>query len=59
MKLDTYLSNQKLDMLHLEIRESENKIREYELMEEFDTTDKIRNLTKFLNRDKKNFLILI
>jgi len=52
MKLDTYLSNQKLDLLNLEIKESENKIREYEQMEEFDATEKIRNLTKFLNRDK-------
>jgi len=52
MKLDTYLSNQKLDLLNLEIKESENKIREYEQMEEFDATEKIRNLTKFLIRDK-------
>ncbi|MFX1567498.1 MAG: hypothetical protein ACFFCV_03925 [Promethearchaeota archaeon] len=52
MKLDTYLSNQKLELLNLEIRESENKISEYEQLEEFDATEKIRNLTKFLNRDK-------
>ncbi len=52
MKLDTYLSNQKLDLLNLEIKESETKISEYEQLEEFDTTEKIRNLTKFLNRDK-------
>lgn len=52
MKLDTYLSNWKLEQLNLEIRETENKINEYEEMEEWDATDKIRNLTKFLNRDK-------
>jgi hypothetical protein len=52
MKLDTYLSNQKLDLLNLEIKESEKKIGEYEHMEDFDATEKIRNLTKFLNRDK-------
>jgi len=52
IKLDNYLSNQKLELLNLEIREAENKIKEYEQMEEFDATEKIRNLTKFLNRDK-------
>ncbi|MFW9970320.1 MAG: hypothetical protein ACFFDF_08980, partial [Candidatus Odinarchaeota archaeon] len=52
MKLDTYLSNWKLEQLNLEIKETENKINEYEKMQEWDTTDKIRNLTKFLNRDK-------
>jgi len=52
MKLDTYLSNWKLEQLNLEISESENKIKEYEEMEEWDATDKIRNLTKSLNRDK-------
>jgi len=52
MKLDTYLSNWKLERLNLEISETENKINEYQEMEEWDTTDKIRNLTKSLNRDK-------
>jgi len=52
MKLDTYLSDWKLEELNLEIKEAENKIKEYEGMQEWDTTDKIRNLTKFLNRDK-------
>jgi hypothetical protein len=52
MKLDTYLSDWKLEQLNLEIKEAENKINEYEGMQEWDTTDKIRNLTKFLNRDK-------
>jgi len=52
MKLDTYLSDWKLEQLNLEIREAETKIKEYEGMQEWDTTDKIRNLTKFLNRDK-------
>jgi hypothetical protein len=52
MKLDTYLSDWKLEQLNLEIKEAENKIKEYEGMQEWDTTDKIRNLTKFLNRDK-------
>ncbi|MFW9988945.1 MAG: hypothetical protein ACFFC3_09840, partial [Candidatus Odinarchaeota archaeon] len=52
MKLDTYLSNWKLEQLNLEIKETEDKIREYQLMEDLDTSDKIRNLTKFLNRDK-------
>ena len=52
MKLDTYLSNWKLEQLHLEIKEAEDKIKEYEGMQEWDTSDKIRNLTKFLNRDK-------
>ncbi|MFX1366331.1 MAG: hypothetical protein ACFFCE_18215 [Promethearchaeota archaeon] len=52
MKLDTYLSNWKLEQLNLEIKETEDKIKEYELMGDFDTSDKIRNLTKFLSRDK-------
>ncbi|MFX1378785.1 MAG: hypothetical protein ACFFA4_06790 [Promethearchaeota archaeon] len=52
MKLDTYLSDFKLEQLNLEIKEAENKIKEYEGMQEWDTTDKIRNLNKFLNRDK-------
>ncbi|MFX0020956.1 MAG: hypothetical protein ACFE9S_01425 [Candidatus Hermodarchaeota archaeon] len=52
MKLDTYLSDWKLEQLNLEIKEAEAKIKEYEGMQEWDTTDKIRNLTKFLNRDK-------
>ncbi|MFX1313587.1 MAG: hypothetical protein ACFFHD_13415, partial [Promethearchaeota archaeon] len=52
MKLDTYLSNWKLEQLKLEIRETEEKIKEYEQMEVFDISDKIRNLSKFLNRDK-------
>jgi len=52
IKLDNYLSYDKLEQLKLEIRETENKIKEYEDLREFDTTDKIRNLTKFLNRDK-------
>ena len=52
MKLDTYLSNWKLEQLNLEISETEKKIREYEELEEWDATDKIRNLTKFLTRDK-------
>ena len=52
MKLDTYLSDWKLEQLNLEIRETENKINEYEGIQEWDTTDKIRNLIKFLNRDK-------
>lgn len=55
MKLDTYLSDWKLEQLNLEIKETETKINEYEGMEEWDTTDKIRNLTKFLNRDKNEF----
>ncbi|UCC20711.1 MAG: hypothetical protein JSV62_05345 [Promethearchaeota archaeon] len=52
MKLDTYLSDWKLEQLNLEIKEAENKIQEYKGMQEWDTTDKIRNLTKFLSRDK-------
>ncbi|MFX1418731.1 MAG: hypothetical protein ACFE9N_07410 [Promethearchaeota archaeon] len=52
MKLDTYLSDWKLEQLNLEIKEAENKIKEYEGIQEWDTTDKIRNLTKFLNKDK-------
>jgi hypothetical protein len=52
MKLDKYLSNQNLENLQLEIRTTENKIREYENFEDFDASQKIMNLTKFLNRDK-------
>ncbi|MFX0039452.1 MAG: hypothetical protein ACFFAB_08985 [Candidatus Heimdallarchaeota archaeon] len=52
MKLDMYLSDWKFEQLNLEIKEAEEKIKEYEGMQEWDTTDKIRNLTKFLNRDK-------
>jgi hypothetical protein len=52
MKLDTYLSDWKLEQLNLEIKEAEEKIKGYESMQEWDTADKIRNLTKFLNRDK-------
>ncbi|MHA2180287.1 MAG: hypothetical protein ACXAAH_02555 [Promethearchaeota archaeon] len=52
MKLDTYLSNQKLEQLQLEIKETEKKIKEYENFEDFDASQKIVNLTKFLNRDK-------
>ena len=52
MKLDTYLSNWKLEQLNLEISETQNKIKEYQEMEEWDTTDKISNLTKSLKRDK-------
>lgn len=52
MKLDKYLSNQKLEQLQLDIRETENKIREYENFKDFDASQKITNLTNFLNRDK-------
>ena len=52
MKLDTYLSNQKLEQLQLEIKETEKKIKEYESFEDFDASQKISNLTKFLTRDK-------
>ena len=55
IKLDNYLSNEKLEQLKLEIRDTENKIKEYESMEEFDTSQKIMNLTKSLNRDKNEF----
>lgn len=52
MKLDKYLSRQKLEQLQLDIRDTENKIKEYENYTDFDTSQKIMNLTKFLNRDK-------
>jgi len=52
MKLDTYLSNQKLEQVQLDIKETEKKIKEYENFEDFDASQKITNLTKFLNRDK-------
>ena len=52
MKLDKYLSNQKLEQVQLDIKETEKKIKEYENFEDFDTSQKITNLTKFLNRDK-------
>jgi len=52
MKLDKYLSNEKLEQVHLDIKETEKKIMEYENFEDFDTSQKITNLTKFLNRDK-------
>ena len=52
MKLDKYLSNQKLEQLQLDIRDTENKITEYEEFKDFDASQKIMNLTKFLNRDK-------
>ncbi|MHA2088953.1 MAG: hypothetical protein ACW972_11800, partial [Promethearchaeota archaeon] len=52
MKLDKYLSNQKLEQVQLEIRETEKKIKEYENFQDFDASQKIANLTKFLNRDK-------
>ncbi|MFX1376576.1 MAG: hypothetical protein ACFFA0_12270 [Promethearchaeota archaeon] len=52
MKLDKYLSNQKLEQLQLDIRETEKKISEYENFTDFDASQKIINLTKFLNRDK-------
>ena len=52
MKLDKYLSNQKLEQLQLDIRDTENKITEYENFTDFDASQKIMNLTKFLNRDK-------
>jgi hypothetical protein len=52
MKLDRYLSNQKLELIQLEIKETEKKIKQYENFEDFDASQKIANLTKFLNRDK-------
>ncbi|MFX0082632.1 MAG: hypothetical protein ACFE94_12860 [Candidatus Hodarchaeota archaeon] len=52
MKLDKYLSNQNLEQLQVEIRNTENKIQEYKEYEDFDASQKISNLTKFLNRDK-------
>ncbi|MBN1802516.1 MAG: hypothetical protein JW891_13475, partial [Candidatus Lokiarchaeota archaeon] len=51
MKLDKYLSNEKLEELHQEIKHTQDKINEYEQMEEFDTTQKILNLNKALQRD--------
>ncbi|MFW9874359.1 MAG: hypothetical protein ACFFG0_14735 [Candidatus Thorarchaeota archaeon] len=52
MKLDKYLSKQKLEQLQLDIRDTENKIKEYENFKDFDVSQKINNLTKFLSRDK-------
>jgi len=52
IKLDKYLSNQKLEQLQLEIRETEKKIKEYQDFKDFDASHKITNYTKFLNRDK-------
>ncbi|HEC41088.1 MAG TPA: hypothetical protein ENI29_22775 [bacterium] len=52
IKLDKYLSNQKLEQLQLEIRETEKKIKEYQDFKDFDASQKITNYTKFLNRDK-------
>ncbi|MFW9821925.1 MAG: hypothetical protein ACFFE4_03275 [Candidatus Thorarchaeota archaeon] len=52
MKLDKYLSKQKLEQVQIEIRETEKKIKEYENLEDFDASQKIVNLTKFLSRDK-------
>ncbi|MFX1428015.1 MAG: hypothetical protein ACFFBE_16300, partial [Promethearchaeota archaeon] len=52
MKLDKYLSSQKLEQLQHDIRDTENKINEYEEFTDFDASQKIMNLTKFLNRDK-------
>jgi len=52
MKLDRFLSNQKLEQVQLDIKETEKKIKEYESFEDFDASQKITNLTKFLNRDK-------
>ncbi|MFX1573551.1 MAG: hypothetical protein ACFFB0_12445 [Promethearchaeota archaeon] len=52
MKLDKYLSKQKLEQLQLDIKFTEQKIREYENFKDFDAYQKIMNLTKFLNRDK-------
>jgi len=52
MKIDKYLSKQKLEQLQLDIRETEIKIREYENFKDFDASQKITNLIKFLNRDK-------
>jgi hypothetical protein len=52
MKLDNYLSNQKLQELKFEIYTTEEKIKEYEAMEEFDASQKIVNLNKSLKKDK-------
>ncbi|MFW9881425.1 MAG: hypothetical protein ACFFG0_50820 [Candidatus Thorarchaeota archaeon] len=52
MKLVKYLSKQKLEQLQLDIRDTENKIKEYENFKDFDASQKITNLTKFLSRDK-------
>jgi hypothetical protein len=52
MKLDVYLSKEKLNQLQLDIRDTENKIIEYKNYTDFDASQKIANLTKFLNRDK-------
>ena len=52
MKLDKYLSKQKQEQLQLDIKDTESKIREYENFNDFDASQKIMNLTKFLNRDK-------
>ncbi|MFX1277860.1 MAG: hypothetical protein ACFFA3_00480 [Promethearchaeota archaeon] len=52
MKLDKYLSSQKLEQLQLDIRDTERKITEYENFKDFDASQKITNLMKFLNRDK-------
>ena len=52
MKLDKYLSNQKLEQLQLDIKDTENKIAEYEKFKDFDASQKIMNITKFLNRDR-------
>jgi antitoxin component HigA of HigAB toxin-antitoxin module len=52
MKLDRYLSSQKLEQVQLDIKETEKKIKEYENFKDFDASQKIVNLTKFLNRDK-------
>ena len=52
MKLDRYLSKEKLEQVQLDIKETEKKIKEYENFEDFDASQKITNLTKFLNRDK-------
>ncbi len=54
MKLDRYLSNQKLEQVHLDIKETEKKIKEYENFEDFDASQKVVNLTKFLTRDKND-----
>ncbi|MHA2326627.1 MAG: hypothetical protein ACXACB_14565, partial [Promethearchaeota archaeon] len=40
------------EQLHLDIGETEKKIKEYENFQDFDASQKITNLTKFLNRDK-------
>ncbi len=51
MKLDKWLSNEKLEELNQEIKHTQDRIAEYEQMEEFDTTQKIYNLNKALQRD--------